>query len=775
MIKLIKWLLLSLIAILMVLFLYAWYQLSASLPNLEGTRSSDKLSAVATLERDSIGTAIVKADNQKDAAFLLGYAHGQDRFFQMDTLRRSAAGELSELFGGVTLNIDKKARFHQFRKRAERIFKQLPSSEQIVLKQYSAGVNKALAEMKQIPFEYLLTQSTPQPWKPEESLLVSYSMYLDLQGSQVERDMTLTVIRDLYGEQMLEFFHLPSAYQASLDGSVIKKTDTEIPTLVKDDISANSLKNLELANLFDFDSIQEPLDLGSNNWAVTGALTDSASAMLSNDMHLSLRVPPIWYRAQLNYKHNDQQIKITGVSLPGTPTIIVGSNGKIAWGFTNANLDNVEWIELADTEETSLITETIKIKDDIYDYRFEMSQYGPIERVNNKNYALAWVAHKDYGANMMIAHMAHQETVEEALVLSTKAGMPVQNMMVVDSKGNAAWKPTGAVTARPSPSNSAIQPRDYSPLWAEQEQNVPVFINPKHGRLWTANNRIISVDDLPRFGNGGYALGARGIQIRDRLFDLNQFGEKDFYDILLDNEARFLMSWHSLLLSQLSKMPTLYQTDIKLLENWKACACSDSIGYSLVRRYRSTVINQLVQPIEQTLKAKGRSIGPILREIETAIWLVLNEEEPSWLPDGHKNYDDFLITAYNTTKEKLIEKHGADPTTLSGLEWGKVNELRVEHPIAASVGPLARFLNMRPVEGFGDSYLPAVQGNGFGASQRLIVRPGNEDNAILTVPGGQSGHPLSEFYDKGFMAYANGENTPLLPNQAIYRIKFSPK
>jgi penicillin amidase len=194
-----------------------------------------------------------------------------------------------------------------------------------------------------------------------------------------------------------------------------------------------------------------------------------------------------------------------------------------------------------------------------------------------------------------------------------------------------------------------------------------------------------------------------------------------------------------------------------------------------VRRYRSTVINQLVQPIEQTLKAKGRSIGPILREIETAIWLVLNEEEPSWLPDGHKNYDDFLITAYNTTKEKLIEKHGADPTTLSGLEWGKVNELRVEHPIAASVGPLARFLNMRPVEGFGDSYLPAVQGNGFGASQRLIVRPGNEDKAILTVPGGQSGHPFSEFYDKGFMAYANGENTPLLPNQAIYRIKFSPK
>jgi penicillin amidase len=222
-------------------------------------------------------------------------------------------------------------------------------------------------------------------------------------------------------------------------------------------------------------------------------------------------------------------------------------------------------------------------------------------------------------------------------------------------------------------------------------------------------------------------------------------------------------------------MPTLYKTDIKALEDWKACACSDSIGYSLVRRYRSTVINQLVEPIEKTLKAKDRSIGPILREIETAIWLILNSEEASWLPNDYKSYDEFLIAAFNITKEKLIEKHQADPETLAGLEWGKVNELRVNHPIANSVGPLAPYLNMSPVQGFGDSYLPAVQGNGFGASQRLIVRPGNEDKAVLTVPGGQSGHPLSEFYDRGFMAYATGENTPLLPTDPIYKIEFVAK
>ena len=771
MMKIVKWLLVVLVSLLLMVFLFIWYQLNASLPSLDGQKSSNKLSASATLARDELGTAIIRAKTREDAAFLLGYAHGQDRYFQMDTLRRSAAGELSELFGGVTLKIDKKARFHQFRKRAEHIYNQLPDEEKVVLEQYAAGANLALEEMSQVPFEYLLTQSKPLPWKPEESLLASYSMYLDLQGAQVERDMTLTVLKELYGQQMVDFFHLPSIYQAALDGSVVKHTDVEVPRLINNQSASNKPFGQYLQN-FDFESIPEPLDIGSNNWAVTGALTDSDSAMLSNDMHLSLRVPPIWYRAQLNYEYEGRQIKVTGVSLPGTPAIIVGSNSEIAWGFTNANLDNVEWIELDETETLTLVSEQIKIKKESYDYRFELSEYGPVERVNDKKYALAWVAHQDYGANMMIAHMAHQTSVDEALALSTKAGMPVQNMMVVDKGGNAAWKPTGAVTARPTPNMSAITKAEYSPLWAKQEQNVPVFKNPNHGRLWTANNRIISTEDLSRFGNGGYALGARGVQIKDRLFDLDEFSEQDFYEILLDNEARFLMPWRQLLLDRLNTMPTLYKTDIAALNNWKACACSDSIGYSLVRRFRSTVINQLVEPIAKALKTKDRSISPILREIETATWLIINNKETSWLPPEFEDYDDFLISAYDKTRAKLIEKHNADPNTLSGLEWGKVNELRVNHPIASSVGPFASLLNMTPIEGFGDSFLPAVQGNGFGASQRLIVRPGNEEKAVLTVPGGQSGHPLSKYYETGFMQYAAGQNTPLLPGEVIHEITF---
>jgi len=770
--KTIKWLLITLLTLSIIVFATIWIILSSSLPTLDGKRQSAILTQNGAIERDSIGSAIITAANRDDAAFLLGFAHAQDRYFQMDMLRRNAAGELSELLGKATLDMDKNARFHQFRKRATAMYNNLPLDQKQVLLAYTAGANQALSEISQPPFEYLLLQAEPQTWKPQDSLLVSLSMYMDLQGGQVNRDLDLTLIASLYGDAMVDFFHLPSPFQAALDGSQESNTEVEIPYLpASSEVFEITNHNYPYDSL-DYSDIPEPGDIGSNNWAVTGHLTDSNSAMLSNDMHLALRVPPIWYRAQLNYQFEGKLIKVTGVSLPGTPAVIVGSNGHIAWGFTNANLDNVDWIELSEDDVVEEITETINVKQETYNLTFEMSQYGPVKTLNDKKYALAWVAHQPYAVNMRIAEMAHKESVKQALSLSTQVGMPVQNLMVVDATGNAAWKPTGAVTARQQPSMSAISSEQYSDDWQQQEQRVPTYVNPENGRLWTANSRVISTQDLSRFGDGGYALGARGLQIRDRLFDQNEFNEQDFYDIQLDNEARFLMSWHSLLLEKLSTQPDLYEADINALNNWQSCACADSIGYTLVRKYRSTVINQLVAPLEQAMKSYGRDLRHSLRSIEPAIWLILDQQPSEWLPQGHNDYNEFLIASYAATKAKLIEQYGASPNTLAGLEWGKVNQLNVNHPIAAQLPLFKNFLNMQAVAGFGDSYMPAVQASSFGASQRLIVRPGNEKNGILTIPGGQSGHPLSAFYNEGFEEYATAQNTPLLPEKIEYKLIF---
>jgi penicillin amidase len=758
----------------LLLAIVAYLGFRASLPAINDAFSSKWVKQETKIGRDKLGTAQITANSLTDAAFALGYAHAQDRLFQMDLLRRSAAGELSEIVGNVALNLDKKARFHQFRKRALQVLTSLPEKQRVLLSNYTEGVNLAASRYTIKPFEYLLTDTEFKAWVPEDSLLVIYSMYLDLQGGQVEMDLVNTFLVERFGYQLLHFFNLPSPYQAALDGSIVSAPIQSIPTLS----SRSSGETKSMANIkkgiLAYDAISEPLDIGSNNWAVTGKLSHSKGAMLSDDMHLGLRVPPIWYRAQLNYVANNKNISVTGVSLPGTPTIIVGSNGHIAWGFTNANLDNVDWVKLDNDTKTTLINEIIKTKHGEETLQIEMSEFGPVRTLNASRYALAWVAHKEYAVNIAISDMAQANNLKEGFAIADNVRIPVQNLMIADADGNAGWRPIGAVTARTTPSLNAINQEDYSALWLEQEQDLPTNVNPNHGRLWTANSRVISAKDLARYGNGGYSIGARALQIRDRLFSKNKFTEQDFYDIQLDNEARFIMPWHTKLSSLLNRNPTDYSNDIKILDQWKTCACNDSIAYTLVRRFRSTVINSLLAPIYEEATINDLSLSNSLRGIEPAIWQILDQKSLHWLPTEFKNYDEFLLASYQDTKIKLIKKYNAGPSSLKGLEWGNVNKLKVQHPFASQLGPLAAILNMPEVEGFGDSYMPAVQSSKFGASQRLIVRPGDEESGILTIPGGQSAHPLSPYYSAGFIDYAQGKNTPLLPNKIEHLITITP-
>ena len=163
--------------------------LSLSLPKLNGTISAPILADV-TVTRDAQGVAQIKADSRADASYALGYLHGQERFFQMDLLRRNSAGELAELFGKLAINHDKKIKQHQFRKRVGRYVKTLSKSHQEILNKYTLGVNNGLSALTIHPFEYTLLNTSPRPWLPEDSLLALYSMYMDLQDEYGDREVT---------------------------------------------------------------------------------------------------------------------------------------------------------------------------------------------------------------------------------------------------------------------------------------------------------------------------------------------------------------------------------------------------------------------------------------------------------------------------------------------------------------------------------------------------------------------------------------------------------
>jgi penicillin amidase len=733
--------------------------LTLSLPTLDGKGRSDAVTQPVKVARDTLGQAVITAATRHDAAYGLGYAHGQDRFFQMDLLRRNAAGELSELFGKAALALDKKMRFHQLRKRSQAILKTLPEADKQLLKSYAQGVNEGLAQVGYPSFEYLLTGAEQHPWQSEDSLLVIFSMYLDLQTATFERDQALIQIQQQYGAKMVEFLTQPSQYQAALDGSILTPYSQTIPQLPTQPLAA-------------IKSITANLEVGSNNWAVTADLTNTQAAMLSDDMHLSMAVPVIWYRAQLNYTHNNQAYQVTGVSLPGAPAIVVGSNNKIAWGFTNGYIDTADWIALTDSTKTWQVNEVITLdngNDEIYP--LTLSEYGPVKYINNQPYALSWAAHQPYAVDMQLLQLEQAETVDDALNIASNVGIPVQNLMVVDSQGSAAWKHMGGIPARIVPSELAINESEYSATWQQNEVIRPFVKNPKSGRLWTGNSRVVSAEDNARFGNGGYALGARATQIRDRLFEKQQFNEGDFYQLQLDNQARFLTPWHSLLLEQLKQQPEHNADYINALDNWQQCACSTSVGYTLVKTYRDELINILFSSIEASLNQQDGTLSYVKRDLEPAVWQLIKAQPASWINPQFTNWEQQLQAAFEQTLAQLTAKFG---NNIQNWQWGKVNELAIEHPFAKQIPLLSKLLNMPTAPGFGDSYMPAVQKTSFGASQRFIAQPGHLESAILTVPGGQSGHPLSEFYRAGFDEYVEGKHTPLLPQTFMHQIEIVP-
>tara|TARA_Y100001954_G_scaffold94295_1_gene103180 strand:+ start:6871 stop:9243 length:2373 start_codon:yes stop_codon:yes gene_type:complete len=757
-----KRIVLAAIGLLIIAVMAIYFTLRQSLPALDGDRIVNQVQQPATLSRDALGQAIIQADSRKEAMYLLGFAHGQDRFFQMDLQRRVAAGELSEWLGSMALDVDKTGRFHEFRRRANTIYAQLPQAQKDILLAYTEGVNQAVEEQSARPFEYILTNFEQAPWSPEDSILVILSMYLDLQSGNVNRDLTLTEIKHQFGQPMVDFILQPSQYQAALDNSQLSG-DVEIP-LFKARPATVSNKTAEMAFR---------TEIGSNNWIVGGALTETGDALLASDMHLGMRVPIIWYRAQLNYAVDQYDVSLTGVTLPGVPGVIAGTNGHIAWGFTNAYVDTADWV-LIDRSEVTAVEETINVKGEPETYKRLTSEYGPVRQLGTRFYALKWTAQEPYAVNLMLNQLDTKLSVLEAIPVVRKLGIPVQNIALGDTAGNIAWMPAGAVPARKVPHNTAITPEQLDGLWNIDEMDLPVVMNPSSHRIWTANSRVIGTDDLARFGDGGYAIGARAQQIRDRLFDYEQFDEQRFYQIQLDNEARFLQPWHALLRQLLKRNSGYFAADIEALDNWQNCACAKSVGYTLVKHFRRQVINTTFAPLSEALKPKHLSLRYVSSNLEPAIWQLIRSENSQWLPEGQNNWQSYMLSQYEQARQQLLDKHGASKD-LSTLAWGKVNKQAITHPFAGQIPVFGKALNMPEIPGYGDTFMPAVQARSFGASQRLFVRPGQLDKAVLTIPGGQSGHPLSAFYKAGFDDYAKHRMTPLLPGKPLHTLTFMPE
>lgn len=802
-------------------------ELRGSLPVLSGSAELPGLSAPVRIERDGLGIPTITAVTRVDVARATGWVHAQDRFFQMDLSRRQAAGELSALVGGAALPLDRRHRLHRFRARARKALELLDDTERALLEAYAAGVNAGLAALDARPFEYLLLGAEPTPWLPEDSLLVVYAMFLTLQDDEGWLDLRRGVLHDTLPPALYAFLTPDGGeWDAPLVGGALPTPRVPAPSEV--DLGARHrpaglpsgrvhrparvpaaaglpipglawlmpfLREAGIGEAQGFDGVRGRLR-GSNNWAVAGGLTADGGALVANDMHLPLSVPNIWYRVALGWTEDRRQRgahQVIGLSLPGTPAVIAGSNRRVAWGFTNAEGD---WTDVVLVERVNggkgyrtpdgvrtleRVTETIEVRDErARDLTIEETRWGPIGGVDHRGrpYAVDWVAHHPGAVDLGLLRLEVAATLEEAMLVAQSSGLPAQNIVIADRSGRIGWTIAGRVPGRVAhdgtlPRSGADEPAGLDGWIAAG--TYPAVTDPELGRVWSANNRVGEGPAFDLLGLGSYDVGARARQIRDDLLALERATPRDMLAVQLDDRALFLERWRDLareVLSDEAVEGSSGRAAFRRLvdETWSGRASIDSVGYRLVRQFRLRTAEMVFAPLMAPAVAADPGFRVMRwRRYEGPLWSLVTARPAHLLDPAYDSWAALLIEAIDRTVDGL-----GGPGQLDARTWGDANTLRMRHPMSQVLGFLAPWLDMAAEPLPGDSNMPRVQDRDEGASERMVVSPGREEAGILHMPGGQSGHPLSAHYRDGHRAWVEGRPTPFLPGPTTDVLTLTP-
>jgi len=812
--KLLTGLLLILLLLIATASTWLYSKVDGALPVLDGKKTVFGLKKSAIIERDEQGIATIKAQNRNDIAVALGFVHAQERFFQMDLLRRNSAGELASLFGPLALDYDKSIRKHRFRDRARAIAAELPQEQLELIKAYTRGVNQGLKYLNSSPFEYLLLQQEPVQWSEEDSILTVFSMYIDLQYHDGRRERTLGLMKAVLSGDVYAFLDPKgSIWDAAIDGSHYPQApmpENAWPSASSfnfnfnfNDTDNTYKASTVLANNNE-DKYQGDHLPGSNSWAISGALSATGSGVIANDMHLGIRVPNTWFRASFEYpktkksslravdaKDSTEHIKVTGATLPGTPNMVIGSNENIAWGFTNSygdysdvivlttTADNNQYLTPSGYQKFTLHKQVIAVKGQkAQEITVTETIWGPVIGKNHQGQLLAyrWVAHDKEAINLVATELEQAENVSQAFNIAARSGIPSQNMLVVDKNGDIGWTIMGPIPNKKGiigeTPTSWSSGKNYWQGYLTPEQ-YPSINTPDNHRLWTANSRVVGGDMVKKLGNGGYALGARSKQIRDNLFAQTTFDEQSLLQIGLDDEAIFLQRWQQFILNTVLTKQALaqhhsFQQVKDLLENpEKLRASIDSVSYRLVRNFRINLRDKIFFELISSLKNADNAFNfkSIRHQIEVPLWQLINEQPKNFMMLSENSWQEIFTNSLEVTIADMSINQTLDQAT-----WGQQNSSAIKHPLSSAVPLLDHWLDMPSIALPGDSYMPRVQGKSFGASERMVVSPGHEESGIFHMPTSQSGHPWSPYYGKGHSDWENGIASPFLPGKTHYKL-----
>jgi len=776
----------------------AWlYSLAHSaLPQLDGQLQVQGLSAPVTVTRDGRGVPTIEAANLADLFFAQGYVTAEDRLFEMDGMRRFAAGDLSEIIGDSQLAHDRAQRILGLRPAARKAVELASAEDRARFEAYARGVNSYIeSHGTRLALEFRILRYSPRPWTPEDSMLVASQMVEDLSAGP-QNALTREKVRAKIGPELTADLYVNSSWRdhpPTASHSVLEQNsgkDDKNDDKDEDNDDEDSGPDNSVARRTDIPPpplSSPPSDLfpedfrlpaGSNNWVVSGAHTVSGKPLLSNDMHLGHQMPNLWYEAHLRCGDFD----VAGVTLPGLPYVVVGHNQRIAWGFTNIG-PTVEdaYVETFNADGQYLTPdgwkqpehrrEVIHVKgkpDVVVDVT--LTRHGPmvneLQPGETRKIALRWTLYDGIRNPFFAVNSA--QNWEQFRRAFSELDAPAQNVVYADVDGNIGYQATGKIPIRAAGdgslpedgSDNAHEWKSYIPF-----DQLPSVFNPPSGIVATANSRI-TPDGYPHSISTEWEAPWRSDRIYRVLSSGKKFAPADMLALQTDifSEAdRFFAERFVYAVDHVKNPSARAKAAAEIMRQWDGRMTADSAAPTLSVRSREQLTRLLLEPkLGAAPNDSKQADAPLswksYRWAMRTVWLenLIQHQYQRWLPQAYPNYDELLSTAV----EAVVSSPNA-PQDLNAWKWGQQNPVEIQNPVLGQIPILNRWTGPGMREQSGSGYTVKASTRHEGPSERMTTDLSNLDQSTLNLVTGEAGNFLSPHYMDQWGAWYEGYTFPL--------------
>lgn len=660
------------------------------------------------------GVTAIDAGSWLDAIRALGLVTARDRGYQLERLRRMAAGRLAETWGWPALPIDAGYRPLALVAAAERALASLEPQERALLEAFAAGVN-ALWEHEGPPFECRFLSYRPEPWAPADSLAIALLLYHGLSWNEPAKR----------AEQVMQRA-LPDAVARFLLGA---ETD---PPAAGDRAPADDLVAVD------------PVVAGSNCWVQRAP----EGPLLACDLHMPLSVPNVLYEVDLAAPGR----RVRGLMVAGLPVVLTGSNGKLVWGVTNLAGDVLDLVPTGG--ETTRATERIAVRgrgEVAVDVRRAGALPVSPRPLLGEEIALRWTGFDPRSCDLRFQRLAGAAGVAEAMAILDGAHGIALNVLVADAAGRMAHLATGLLPRRvhgdgePGTGDAG----DGYLTGAER----PRLVDPPDGILVSANDAAlpeerfrISYDVDP---------GHRARRVRSMLAEPRVADAAATRAMQHDVRAELYLPYRDLAVAALRGRDP--HGVAAILAGWDGSAAVDSVAFGILVRLRERLARRVISAYLPACRDHDPGFRYAFQVVDRPLLAILRSRDPALLPAGEEAWDGFIARCAGEVVFELMTR-GTLPA------WGQLNRVGLRHPLE-DLAPWARSLlgvAARPQAGALHCVRTCVRG--FSSVGRAVLRPGPVDAAEFETPGGQSGHPLSLHYDDRHREWSDGRR-PGRPRQ----------